>query len=772
MAINIGPRIQVEGENEYRSQINSIIQQTKTLKAEMTATSSAFEKGAKGLKGLKSNMEQAQAKAKNLNEQIKLQKERVEAVKNMTQQAAAKYGEADIKTLKWRESLAGATAELNKMEAELKAVPSNIQLIGQAMEETGEKIKEVGSKIQDVGKSMTTHVTAPIMAVGAAAIKAFNDVDAGYDAIIKKTGASGEALDEMQGIVDNIATSIPSDFETVGNAVGEVSTRFGVTGEELETLSTQFLQFAELNDTDVTTSVDTVQNALAAFNLSASDAGTVMDVLNATGQATGASAEKMASSIVENATAFQQMGMDIYESIDFMGKFETAGADSSSVLSGMKRALKSATEQGIPFDKALADLEDTIINGTDDMDGLSAAYDLFGKSGAAVYQAVSNGQISFTDFADSVDILDASVGSVSDTFTATQDPIDQWKTTLNSLKLAGASLGATIGTVLVPIMNTVKNVVMTLKEKWDALSPSTQEAIVKAALIAAAIGPVITVVGKVTSGVGGLISGVGKVTTLISKFSMVLSPTTLIIAGVVAAIVAIIAVIKNWGAIVDWIKGVWTSLKTTVSNVWTSIKTTISNAMTSVKTTISNAWTSVKTTISNALTGAYNTVVNKFNSIKTAITNKLNAAKTAVSNVITGIKNLFNFSWSLPKLKLPHFSFTGGFSLHPLSLPHISVSWYKKAYDNPMMFKSPTVLATSNGLKGFGDGNGAEIVIGQSMMYKMIKGAVQDVILPSGSAGGVTVNVYGAEGQDVRELARLVSLEINADVSGRRAVWA
>ena len=197
MAINIGPRIQVEGENEYRSQINSIIQQTKTLKAEMTATSSAFEKGAKGLKGLKSNMEQAQAKAKNLNEQIKLQKERVEAVKNMTQQAAAKYGEADIKTLKWREALAGATAELNKMETELKSVPSNISLIGQAMQETGEKIKEVGKNIQDVGKSMTTHVTAPIMAVGAAAIKAFNDVDAGYDAIIKKTGASGEALDDM-----------------------------------------------------------------------------------------------------------------------------------------------------------------------------------------------------------------------------------------------------------------------------------------------------------------------------------------------------------------------------------------------------------------------------------------------------------------------------------------------------------------------------------------------------------------------------------------------
>lgn len=736
----------------------------------MTATSSAFEKGAKGLKGLKSNMEQAQAKAKNLNEQIKLQKERVEAVKNMTQQAAAKYGEADIKTLKWREALAGATAELNKMETELKAVPSNIQLIGQAMEETGEKIKEVGSKIQDVGKNMTTHVTAPIMAVGAAAIKAFNDVDAGYDAIIKKTGASGEALEDMKGIVDNLATSIPTDFETVGNAVGEVSTRFGVSGEELETLSKQFIEFADLNETDVATSIDSVQSAMAAWGLETSDTGAYLDTLNAVAQQTGADAVKLADDMVTNSASLKEMGFSASDAALFLGKLDTQGIDSSTVMTGLKKALANAAAEGKPMSEALQDLQTDMQNADSDADAMALAIDLFGsKAGPQLASAISEGRLSLEALGTS---LTDNIGNVGTTFEATQDPIDQWKTTLNSLKLAGASLGATIGTVLVPIMNTVKNVVMTLKEKWDALSPSTQEAIVKAALIAAAIGPVITVVGKVTSGVGGLISGVGKVTTLISKFSMVLSPTTLIIAGVVAAIVAIIAVIKNWGAIVDWIKGVWSSLKTTVSNVWTSIKTTVSNAMTSVKTTISNAWTSVKTTISNALTGAYNTVVNKFNSIKTAITNKLNAAKTAVSNVITGIKNLFNFSWSLPKLKMPHFSFTGGFSLHPLSLPHISVSWYKKAYDNPMMFKSPTVLATSSGLKGFGDGNGAEIVIGQSMMYKMIKGAVQDVILPSGSAGGVTVNVYGAEGQDVRELARLVSLEINADVSGRRAVWA
>lgn len=113
----------------------------------------------------------------------------------------------------------------------------------------------------------------------------------------------------------------------------------------------------------------------------------------------------------------------------------------------------------------------------------------------------------------------------------------------------------------------------------------------------------------------------------------------------------------------------------------------------------------------------------KLSDIVEGFRDKLDSAKKIVSDAIEKIKGFFNFSWELPKLKLPHFSISGGFSLNPPSIPKISVDWYKKAYNNGVMFNSPTVLPTAAGLKGFGDGAGAEIVIGANNLMGMVQDA-------------------------------------------------
>ena len=122
-------------------------------------------------------------------------------------------------------------------------------------------------------------MTAPIAAIGAASLAAFSEVDSGLDIVTQKTGASGQALEEMQQSVKNLATQIPTDFETAGAAVGEVNTRFGLTGQALEDLSGKFIKFAQLNDTDVSTSVDNVSSVLNAFGQSTDDAGDLLDAL-------------------------------------------------------------------------------------------------------------------------------------------------------------------------------------------------------------------------------------------------------------------------------------------------------------------------------------------------------------------------------------------------------------------------------------------------------------------------------------------------------------
>ena len=701
MAVNIGPRIGIDGEKEYRKSINDIIQQQKTLKSEMNATASSWDKNTSAMKRAKDQQEI-------LTKQVEVQEKRVAELNKMLDASTKKYGENDSRTLKWKEAVNSATAELNGMKAELNALPSPIQAFGAAMQEAGQKVQDVGKGITEFGKGLTAKVTAPLAAVGGASIAAFNEVDEGMDTIIAKTGATGDALDEMQSIFENIATSIPTDFNTVGEAVGEVSTRFGVTGQELEDLTTYFIKFADVTGTDVTSAVDSTQKALSAFGLDASDASGLLDTLNKVGQDTGASMDSLLNGLIQNGTAFQEMGLSAEQAAVFMGQMETSGANSETVMQGLRKALKSATEDGIPLNQALSDLQETILNGTDSMDGLTAAYDLFGKSGDQIYAAVQNGTLSFTDLATTAT---ESGNSVADAFDAMLDPTDEVTMAMNQAKLAGAEIGNTLMTIAAPAIQKVADVVKELKDKWDSLSPSTQENIVKFGLVAAAIGPVIAIAGTLISTVGTAISIAGSLVGAIGSVVAVLGgPLTLAIG---AAIAIGVALYQNW----DTVKEKVTTLAATIKQKWEEIKNTI-------------------------------------------------------KGVVDKIKGFLNFEWKLPDLKLPHIKYdlitvpVLGRIPDPTSL---HVEWYAKAMQNGMILNGATIFGTDGrNLLGGGEA-GREVVVGASSLYDMIRSAVSST---TNNYGGNNVYVYGAPGQDVHELAMEIADIIHADVQTKGAVWA
>lgn len=203
-----------------------------------------------------------------------------------------------------------------------------------------------------------------------------------------------------------------------------------------------------------------------------------------------------------------------------------------------------------------------------------------------------------------------------------------------------------------------------------------------------------------------------------------------------------------WNAIKTAISTVLGAIKSVVTSVWNAIKSVVTSILNAIKTTATNVWNAIKTTVSNVIGNIKSTVSSGLNAVKSTFTSILNGIKSTVSNVWNGIvglvsgavqklKNLVNFHWELPHIKLPHFSISGSFSLNPPSIPHISVSWYKKAMENGMILNDPTIFGAAGGKLLGGGEAGPEAVVGVDSLRSMIgeavaaaAGAGGDIIIP------------------------------------------
>ena len=685
----------------------------------------------------------------------------------------------------------------------------------------GEKLKEVGKNVQDVGTNLTKYVTAPLAAVGAASIAAFNEVDAGLDTIIQKTGASGETLDSMQKSMETIATTIPTGFDQAGAAVGEVNTRFGLMGDELTDLSSKFIQFAELNGTDVSGSIDKVQSSMAAFGMDASQAGNVLDILNKAGQDTGISMDELASALTSNSTTLKEAGFTFEQSAGFIANLNKNGIESGTVMTGLKKALQNATKEGKPLSQALAELQEELKNASSDTEAMQKATELFGaKAGPQMVKALKEGRISLDASANSIENWG---NSVEDTFNATLDAPDKLKVTFNELKLVGADLGGTLLEMVVPALQKLSEIVHAAREAWNGLDDSQKKIIITVAGVAAAIGPVLTIIGTVITTVGTLVAGIGSVIGVMAGIAPAVGAAVVAFGPFIAAGAAIvaagIAIYKNWDTIKakaaelnDAIKEKFEEIKTTVHDKWEEVKQKtsetwdaikqktseagkvmltdvnkslsdiqaayeshgggISGAAAAIMTAVEGAFTTGYDVLNTLTEGKFGEIVNTFNEKTGGLLTKAkevwDGIKETVQTGIDKLKDIMNFEWELPKIKLPHFKISGEFSLNPPSVPTFGVEWYAKAMKNGMILNDPTIFGMMNGrLLGAGEA-GSETVVGTQSLMNMIRSAVGETV----NYGDVNITVYGAPGQDVEELADIISDRINAQVASRKAVFA
>ena len=222
MATQIGPKIGIEGEKEYRQQINQIIQQTKTLDAAMDRTASEWTKNT-------SQMTKNKAVAQNLVQQINLQKQKLQQMNAMLDASVQKYGENATATLKWKAAVDSATASLNKMESELNELKGagSFSELSTQMADVGQKMQNMGQTLTNIGTRMTTMITLPLAAAGAASMKLASDTEEAKNKVEVVFGSMAQSVKdfadtalESYGLAEGSALTMASTFGAMASSMG------------------------------------------------------------------------------------------------------------------------------------------------------------------------------------------------------------------------------------------------------------------------------------------------------------------------------------------------------------------------------------------------------------------------------------------------------------------------------------------------------------------------------------------------------------------------
>ena len=479
----------------------------KGVNGDLKSTKNELKEVEKGLKIDPKNTELLAQKQQLLTKAVGETKDKLDVLKTAEAQVEQQFKNGEASEEQYRaikREVIATEAELKNLEEQAKASNSTLAKVGDAFGTVGDKATKAGEKMMPV--------TAGITALGAAGVAASMELDNGYDTIITKTGATGEALESLTTVADNVFSDMPTTMDDVGVAVGEVNTRFGATGTELENLSKEFIKFANINGTDLNTAIDSVDSIMTKFGVDASQTKNVLGLMTKAGQDTGISMETLETALTTNGASLKEMGLDLTSSVNLLAQMEASGVDVSTALAGMKKAVQNATADGKSADEALTETIDNIKNAKTETEALTIASDLFGKKGAAeMTQAIREGRLSVDDLSGALsDYGDV----VSDTFETTLDPWDDAAVAMNNLKLAGADLGSSILTTLQPTIDKVVNKVKEFTTWFKNLDDNTKQMIVKIGMIVAAIGPafMILVIKSITFWIAAIIGAAALIT--------------------------------------------------------------------------------------------------------------------------------------------------------------------------------------------------------------------------------------------------------------------
>lgn len=613
-------------------------------------------------------------------------------------------------------SLKSTENELRDVNKLLKLDPNNVNLLRQKQELLTKAVEDTKEKLEQQKEAL-------------AQLKASPDADKTLDQQRALEREITETTQSLKGYERELAQSNVS-LTTIGNTAQAVADKtralsMAAAGFGLALVGNAYKSAQAADDLNTLAkqtgfSVEELQKMqYAADRIDVS-----MDTM------TG-SIKKLVSKMSSEAEIFDQLGVSIYDANGNMRDATDVWYESIDALS----KVENETER----------------------DALSM--ELFGKSAMEMAGIVDDGGAALKDMGEEAEemglILDKDALQSANEF---NDAIDKLKATaVASFRKAGT----TLATALVPVLEKLAKVVTKVVTWFANLTKTQQKTILVVVGLVAAISPVASIIATIVQVIGTLKTAMTALNLAMSASS---GPIGLIIAGITALIAIGVLLYKNWDTIKAKAVELWNNLSTTFNN----IKTAISDKITAAKNTVVSVFETIKASITDKVNSIKNTISTVFSNIIYAMTHPFETAKNTISGIISKIKGLFNFSWSLPHIKLPHFKVYGGKAPYGLGgsgwLPHIDIEWYAKAMKNGMILTSPTIFGMANGrLLGAGEA-GSEAVVGTNSLMNMIQNAV-------GNAPTINMTINATD-QNVYQLADLVSQRLVQQIQRERKVFS
>lgn len=542
-----------------------------------------------------------------LDREIKSQEGELKALK-------AQYANLVVEQGKDSSAAKDLAAQIDTLSTDLRKNQESLKEADQAAEELDKSLKDTGKSAVEVSDGFTVlkgaladlvsagiqKAAGALVDLGKAAYQAYQDYDEGADGIIAATGATGEAAEGLMKVYKDVSKNVVASYDEIGTAVGEINTRFGAVDQELTDLSTNFLKFAKLNNTDVKSSVDTVQSTMAAWNIEAKDTGLVLDTLNKAGQDTGVAVDRLSDSLVSNAPALQEMGFNLSDAAMFLANLDKSGVDASSTMAGLKKALANAAKEGKPMSDALSEMEDAIKNAKTSTEAITTATELFGtKSGAAIATAVRDGRLSFEELGTTMSDFE---GNVNSTFENTLDGPDKFNQLIQDVKTEFASALDEFFTEYEPEITEFTDQI--INEVIPDLKDGLGWLIENIPLVSGVIGALTAafIAFKTAAAIGSIIDLWKKyeMTTKLAaagqwllNAAMAANPIVLIVTAIIALIAALVLLWNKSESFRNFWMSIWEDIKDIAGDVATSVGEFFTTLWTGLKTGAVEAWQAI-----------------------------------------------------------------------------------------------------------------------------------------------------------------------------------